>query len=112
MKFEAGHRIGNALGEGEEVWRHDLEYSYSVNGRDYNGRRVRFGTPNSLLWFAPSDPSFRLFRARARVAVHHSPDRPSISVLQPGVSPFVLVSVTAAAFLAWVGYFLLTLPGG
>jgi hypothetical protein len=97
-------------GEGREVWRHDLEYSYSANGRAYNGRRVRFGIPNSLLWLEPSDPSFRLFRTRAHVVVRHSPLFPSISALQQGVSPFVLISLTAAAFLAWIGFCLLTLP--
>ena len=97
--------------EGREVWRHDLEYSYSANGHEYNGRRVRFGIPNSLLWLEPSDPSFRLFRAKARVAVHHSPLLPSISTLKHGVSPFVFVSFTAGALLAWMGFQLLTLPG-
>jgi len=97
---------------GQEVWRHDLEYSYSANGREYNGRRVRFGIPTSLLWFEPSDPSFRLFRTKARVAVHHSPRQPSISTLQTGVSPFVFVSFAAGAFLAWIAFRLLTLPGG
>jgi hypothetical protein len=99
-------------GEGREVWRHDLEYSYSANGRAYSGRRVRFGIPNSLLWLAPSDPSFRLFRTKARVAVRHSPRHPSISTLQTGVSPFVFVSFTAGAFLAWIGFWLLTSPRG
>jgi hypothetical protein len=94
-----------------EVWRHELQYSYSVAGEAYRGSRVRFGVPNAFLWLAPSDPSFQRFRRGARVAVHHSPSRPSVSALQTGVSPFAYLTLACGGVSAWMGFRLLTLPG-
>jgi hypothetical protein len=59
--------------KGIEVWRHELEYSYSVESVSYCGTRLRFGVPASLLWLSPSDPSFQQYRAGATVVVIHSP---------------------------------------
>jgi hypothetical protein len=94
-----------------EVWRHDLEYSYAVHGKAYRGVRVQFGIPKSLLWFEPSDPSFQQYRRGARVAVYHSPSRPSVCALRPGVSPFAAITIAAGVVFAWMGFRLLTLPG-
>jgi len=97
--------------KGIEVWRHEIEYSYSVEGASYRGTRLRFGIPASLLWLNPSDPSFQQFRSGATVAVIHDPSRPSVSALQPGYSPFALLTLVAGGVIAVVGVWLLTLPG-
>jgi len=91
-------------GDDEEAWRLVVRYSYSVGGKNYRGTRIRFGVPNALLWLNPSHPSFRQLHRGASVDVHHSPRWPSFSALQTGVSPFVLITIAAAAALAWLGY--------
>jgi|KBSSwiStaDraftv2_1062776.scaffolds.fasta_scaffold00061_5 hypothetical protein len=96
---------------GVEVWRYDVEYTYSVRGQDYRGTRLQFGIPNSLRWGDPSKPSFRQLRRGAAVDVHHSPLRPSVSALQAGVSPFAFLTLAAGGVIAWMGHGLLTLPG-
>ena len=97
--------------KGMEVWRHELEYSYTVEGASYRGTRIRFGVPASLLWLNPKDPSFQQFRPGATVAVIHNPSRPSVSTLQPGYSPFAFLTLAAGGVAAWVGVWLLTQPG-
>jgi len=97
--------------KGVEVWRHELEYSYSVESASYCGTRLRFGIPGSLLWLSPSDPSFRQYRSGATVVVIHSPSRPSVSALQRGYSPFVFLTLIAGGVIAWMGVGLLPLPG-
>jgi len=97
--------------KGIEVWRHEIEYSYSVGRRAYLGTRVRFGIPNALSWSDPTSRSFRPFHKGARVKVHHSPLRPSVSALETGFSPFVFLTLAAGGVLAWMGFRLWTLPG-
>ena len=97
--------------KGIEVWRHEIEYSYPVEGTRYRGTRLRFGIPASLLWLNPSDPSFQEFRSGATVAVIHSSSRPSVSALQRGYSPFAFLTLVAGGVIAWMGVWLLTLPG-
>lgn len=97
--------------KGSEVWRHQLEYSYSVNGKPFCGHRIRFGIPSALLWFAPTDPSFHQFRQGADVVVYHSPSRPSTSSLQQGVSAFAFVTLAAGCIVTWVGVWMFALRG-
>ena len=97
--------------KGIEVWRHEVEYSYLVDGASYLGTRIRFGVPASLLWLSPKDPSFQQFRPGAPVAIIHNPSRPSVSALQRGYSPFALLTLAVGAVIGWIGIGLLTLPG-
>jgi hypothetical protein len=97
--------------KGREVWRHEIEYSYSVAGASYRGSRFQFGIPASLSWLDPSDPSFQQFRPGATVAVIHDPSRPSVSALRRGCSPFALLTLVAGGVIAGIGVWLLRLPG-
>ena len=94
--------------EGEEVSRSEIEYSYSVHSHSYVGRRVRFGIPSRVSWSPVS--SSQQFRPGAGVTVHYSPSRPSLSTLQPGLSPFVLSYLLAGAALLYAALQLLGLP--
>ena len=97
--------------EGVEVWRHKIEYAYSVGANRYRGSRIQFGIPNALLWNDPQLPSFRLFRPKEVIDVFYNPSRPSIAALQRGYSPFVFLTLAAGAAIVWMGFELLTLPG-
>jgi hypothetical protein len=97
--------------EGDEVWRYVLEYSYSIDGAKYRGRRMRYGIPNALIWSNPNDPSFRALTKNDPIEVFHHPSQPGVSVLQRGTHPFVIVTIIAGATLAWMAWALFTLPG-
>jgi Protein of unknown function (DUF3592) len=93
--------------EGDEISRQDLEYSYSVRGRTYRKKRIRFGIPRSLLW---SSDSQRGYRRGEHVDVYYSPSRPTVSALQRGSSPFALIALGGGAVLVWIGVRLLLAP--
>src|SRR5687768_1383012 len=87
---------------GREVWRHKIEYSYSVDADSYRGSRIQFGIPNALLWNDPSLDSFRHFRRKDVIDVFYNPSQPSIAALQRGYSPFVFVTLAAGAVIVWM----------
>lgn len=86
--------------EGDEVSRSELEYSYSVNGKTYRGTRVRFGALGMFAWSANAA---RALQRGDEVSVFHSPSRPSVSALQRGVSPFVMLPLAVGIGLLWAG---------
>ena len=92
--------------DADEVVRQELVYSYSVDDKTYRATRVRFGVPRIFSWSAlPRD----LLRSGESVDVYHSPSRPSISALQRGVSPFVLLALAAGGIGVWIGISLILL---
>ena len=97
--------------KGREVWRHKIEYKYSVDGARYRGTRIQFGIPNALLWTNPRLPSFRAFRRKDVIDVFYNPSRPSVAALERGHSPFVFVTLAAGAVIAWMGFGLFRVPG-
>jgi len=97
---KAAKTVKKLNSEGDEVSREELEYSYSVDRKPYRGTRIRFGIPRALSWSAPSRaPS----RPGESVPVYYSPSWPSISALRRGVSPFVILTIAAGAFIGWLG---------
>lgn len=92
-----------ANSEGDEVRRYTVVYSFSVDGTVHTGNRIRFGVPNSLLWFNPSDLAAREWRRDGRVAVYYNPSRPSLCVLQQGVSPFAFLVVAVGIAIGLLG---------
>jgi hypothetical protein len=106
-KIRAARVIKKRNSKGREVWRHEIEYAYAVDGVRHRATRIRFGIPNSLLWSDPSRPSFRELHRGERVEVFHSPSRPSVSALHRGYSPFVFVTIAIGSLLCWWGVGLL-----
>jgi len=90
--------------EGDEVSRRELEYSYSVKGKTYRGTRVRFDAYGMFAWSANVA---RALRRGDEVSVFHSPSHPSVSALQRGVSPLVMLPLAAGVGLLWAGLCLL-----
>ena len=79
-----------------------FSYTYRVDGQDYVGRRIWFGsdlalrTPNpAYTWLGDSYPP------GAAVKVRYNPRNPGESALKPGVSPgtYVLAAVSTVLIL-------------
>lgn len=89
---------------GDEVWREELEYSYSVAGTKYRGTRRRFGVPAAFDWNAAREEPLR---RGDRVDVVYSASTPSVSALRRGFSPFAVLTLIAGGILVWMGVQLL-----
>jgi uncharacterized protein DUF3592 len=92
-------------GEGEEVSRQRVEYSYVVGGTTYRGARIRFGLPLILQWSSQPGP----FSGGESVAVIHNPSQPEMSTLQRGFSPFVLFTLAFGCLTVWASIKILLL---
>jgi hypothetical protein len=93
-------------GDDAEVWREELEYRYSIDGRHYRGTRRRFGVPARYDW---NDQSTQPLRRGDSVDVIYNAARPSVSALHRGFSPFALIPLIAGAVLLWLGMSMLML---
>ena len=80
--------------------RHSLLYSYEVDGRYFDGKRITF--MGQLFRDSPENTVQRYPRGNS-VAVHYSPDSPEISVLETGVwwLGFVAAGLISLAFTAF-----------
>jgi len=75
-KVESGHILGI-------TFRPDIEYKYSVAGKEYQGNRYRYGQ-----WFSGCGWASRIVASRpigSRVDVYYAPDDPSDAVLTVGL---------------------------
>ena len=92
-----------------------IRYAYVVNGREWEGGRLRFGMPSAR---SPRGAEAMLapYPAGAEIKVHYDPDKPEDSVLEPGkmgsnllvaaiVSAFVFLAGAAIVVLAVMGVF-------
>ena len=85
---------------GREIWREELEYEYSVNGKSYRGTRRQFGVPARYDWnHGRQEPC----RKGDVVDVIHSASRPSVSALVRGFSPFVFIPLVVGSWIVWMG---------
>jgi hypothetical protein len=87
-------------GEGKE-FRAIVKYKYSVNGLPYEGETVRFGGSSIIKSTAERICSRYHKGVIARVSV--DPDKPDRSVLTPGISPSVYVSLILAVAFLFIG---------
>ena len=85
--------------DADEVWREEIEVTYSVGTTKYRCKRAQFGIPRALTWSAkPSG-----LRKGSSVEVYYDPRRPSLSVLQRGFSPFALFAAAVGGVMLWTG---------
>lgn len=61
-------------------------YAYSVDGRTFTGKRLRFAPPMSLSYDA-AQAELVNYRPGSSIQVHYNPVAPDDSVVEPGVAP-------------------------
>lgn len=82
-------------------YRAELEYQYRVDGKHYTGRRVSFGRARGDRSQAHAEVIVDRYPAGAAVTVHYRPDRPAVSVLEPGgrAPPLVPLLLSSLFFI-------------
>ena len=74
---------------GKPVDRLNLRYAYTVNGKQYIGRRVSIGPRLGPFEVTPMEVVVN-YRLRSTVTVYYHPENPNRSVLEPGVTPTII----------------------
>jgi uncharacterized protein DUF3592 len=88
--------------EGDVLHRARISYVYSVAGREFVGSRARFGNWLFISWRWVARRLMRRYPIGSAVRVHYDPSDPADSVLEPGVSWFLLDTlIFGLAFLAF-----------
>jgi hypothetical protein len=80
-----------------------IRYRYVVDGHEYTGDRVRFGSFLSFAWRRSAGTLAKRFPAGAPVTVTYDPANPSRGVLEPGLGGQAYLNVLIfAVFVAGV----------
>jgi len=82
-----------------------FKYSYSVKGTRYEGVRVSWAFPESMLEEVVKSSYYEIFKNAPNIKVFYNPKRPSQSVVLKGLRVYHLVNVLPALFvvmfIAW-----------
>ena len=87
-KVKSGSSVGRGTGPHLRVYRPQVIYSYEVQGRRLEGRRLRFGSEPHTRAKSLAQENVAKYQEGSNVTVHYDPARPSKSVLEPGVAAF------------------------
>ncbi|MCA9148699.1 MAG: DUF3592 domain-containing protein [Planctomycetales bacterium] len=71
---------------GMRSYKASIRYDYAVDGQQFQGTRVAFGD-SSWINRDYAQTTVNRYRSGSAVEVHFMPGSPSVSVLEPGVSP-------------------------
>jgi hypothetical protein len=78
----------SGMGKGAVTYRAQVIYAYRVDGKPFEGRRVRFGAPKRDRIKSPLQDVVTRYPMNQPVQVHHNPGRPADAVLELGLDPF------------------------
>jgi hypothetical protein len=78
----------SGMGKGVVTYRAQVIYAYRVDGKHFEGRRVRFGAPKREQIKSPLQDVVARYPMNQPVQVHHRPERPADAVLELGLDPF------------------------
>jgi len=96
--------VPSGRGQTVTVWAPVVEYSYSVDGRDYHGSRLAFGAdvtgPQAF-----AEATVVRYPAGQQVTVHFDPANPSFAVLETRVAFAWSTLLLAVAFFAAALFF-------
>lgn len=81
-------------------WQLDVDYTYSFNGKSYQGSRLRVGGNGMVLESFAKNKADEMMSANRRVTVWIDPKRPDYAVLERQIG--------LVGWLFWVGFFALT----
>ena len=89
--------------DGSLMYRAHVVYTYRVDGRDYVGERLRFGSEASLSPVRDrAEQRVAVYRPGMPVTVYYDPASPAESVLEPGarVDAYALLALGVVCVLA------------
>ena len=102
-----GHSMFNmsrsGMGKGPVVYRAQVIYAYRVNGVHFEGKRVRFGSPQRERVKDNMENLVSRYPVEQPVRVHYQPERPADSVLELGLDPLWRRSVVFSAVTLLLG---------
>ena len=96
-------------GKGGKAYSPGVRYSYSVDGTDYQGDGIQFGS--SGIAERTAKAIVAAFPVGKRVPVYYDPQRPTRTVLMPGVTgwPWTLFLLFCGGILTLLGLFMVAL---
>lgn len=89
--------------EGGFMYRPEVTYRYSIDGKEYTGSRTRYGDWLQLSWSKPAVKTVRRYAVGTAVAVRYDPRDPEDSVLEPGVHGVLFGCLVFGAMFAIFG---------
>lgn len=98
--------IITSISDGDEMYRVDIEYNYTVQTTNYKGDRIATITSstNSL---SSVEKDLRKYPVGEHVSVYYNPEAPSISMLEPGAGLFTYVITYGPLLFCLVGFLML-----
>ena len=82
-------------------WEPNVEYSYHVENKEYIGSQMVIGPTGTLPWLATADT--KQYPVGASIRVFYNPRDHSESVLKPGVTKGINVSIAVGLLVIAVG---------
>ena len=98
--------IRSSISDGDEMYRVDLEYNYTVKAKNYTGNRISTisSSTNSL---SEVENDLSKYPEGGIVSVYYNPKAPSISMLEPGAGFFTYVITYGPLLFCFVGLLML-----
>lgn len=84
-----------------QEWKPELQYSYQVNDKLYTGERVNIYGLGSRPSEVEARQELAAWKRGDPVQVHYDPDNPAASVLLPGYSKVLPVSMGILCLMVW-----------
>lgn len=98
--------IRSSISDGDEMYRVDLEYNYTVQTVNYTGNRIST-ISSSTSSLSSVEKDLRKYPEGEIVSVYYNPEAPSISMLEPGAGFFTYVITYGPLLFCFVGLMML-----
>lgn len=86
-----------------EMRRPQISYRFQVSGQALSGERIAFGMENFYSNFGFTQRCLRRYAVGQNVYISCAPYRPSLTVLEPGVTPWAFLPMTFGALFLGLG---------
>ena len=86
----------------------EARYTYSVNGQQYTGWRVRFGVATGIKPFGSKSQQLEVvyrYPPGTKIKVYYNPADPSVAALQPGADWESTLGLAVGLVIASFGFF-------
>lgn len=98
------HRVRlSGEGSGSRIYRPEIRYRYTVDGKEYTSDRIYFGRALGRPWRGQLDELVRRYPAGGTTSVYVPPGDPDLGLLEPGAKVDLYASATVFATMLAVG---------